>query len=454
MRGPIILAHMIITEVHKLIDKYGGAVPRYTSFPTAVQFHEDYTHKDARTNLKALRADQNISIYIHIPFCHSLCHYCGCHTKIVHRTKPISDYIETLCREIRLAGECLENKLVIRRVHFGGGSPNYAPIEGLRKIMATICDVFGLDQNPVIDMECDPRLLDRGKIEDLLGLGVKRFSFGIQDFNQKVQAAINRFQSFELVKEQVLFLRARDMQNINFDLIIGLPEQTLETVQETLQQVFMLEPSRIAVFPYAHVPWMKKHQKLLEKYRLPDAQRRFAMAMLMHEMLNASGYREIGIDHYALPHDALAKAQTKNSMKRNFQGYTDDDSDVVLGFGLSAISQFKSSYAQNTTDVPSYRKNVESGILPTRRGLVLSSADTILREIIMTIMCDFGIDLNHYEADFIPYDRLAGLQQDGLITIKDKTLKITEAGKPFTRVIASTFDPYLNAREQRHAKAI
>jgi len=377
-------AHMIADKTKKLIEKYGGAVPRYTSFPTAVQFHENYTHTDAQDDLKTLSADQNISIYIHIPFCHSLCHYCGCHTKIVHGTKVISGYVQTLCHEIRLAGNFLNNKPNIRRVHFGGGSPNYAPIEDLQKIMATIRDVFGLKENPDIDMECDPRLLDKAKIKNFLNLGVKRFSFGIQDFNEKVQAAINRFQPFELVQEQVHFLRTNDVESINFDLITGLPEQTPETVQETLKQVLMLKPSRIAVFSYAHVPWMKKQQKLLEKYHLPDTQERFVLGRQVHKTLLTHGYKEIGIDHYALSNDALAKAQAQNSMKRNFQGYTDDSSSVIVGFGLSAVSQFESSYAQNTTDALSYRKSVEAGAWPSCAILRLTFM-IILQTLFLTI---------------------------------------------------------------------
>ncbi len=438
----------------RLIEKYGGAVPRYTSFPTAVQFHDGYKHSDAQNDLKDISAHQGISLYVHIPFCHSLCHYCGCHTKIVHSTNIISEYVQTLCEEIRIAAGQITHKPRIKRIHFGGGSPNYAPIEDLQKIIETIYDCFNLKDSPDIDMECDPRLLNQEKLGGLISLGIKRFSFGIQDFDEKVQLAINRLQPYELVKEHVLFLKKRGVHSINFDLITGLPQQTHETISQTLERVLMLEPSRIAVFPYAHVPWMKKHQLLLEKFNLPRAQERFIMGRLIHETLVTHGYNEIGIDHYALPDDALSIAQGNNSMKRNFQGYTDDNSDIVLGFGLSAISQFENSYAQNTIDVPTYRRTIESGRLPTHRGLKLSSTDKILRELIMKIMCDFRVDLSRYPSAIIPLHLLVGLQQEGLIEIDKKFLKITEAGKPFTRVIAATFDPYLKNQGQRHAKAI
>ncbi len=445
---------MIEDQTIRLIEKYGGAVPRYTSFPTAVQFHDGYTHSDAQNDLKDISTDQDISLYIHIPFCHSLCHYCGCHTKIVHGTKVISEYVRTLCEEIRIVASCIAYKQNIARIHFGGGSPNYAPIEDLQKIIGTIHDCFNLENNPDIDMECDPRLLNQEKLEGFIGLGVKRFSFGIQDFDKKVQSAINRLQPYELVKEHVLFLKKRGVRSINFDLITGLPQQTHETISQTLARVLMLAPSRIAVFPYAHMPWMKRHQLLLEKFELPTPQERFSMRSQIHEALITHGYKEIGIDHYALPDDALSIAQGNHSMKRNFQGYADDSSDIVLGFGLSAITQFENSYAQNTIDAPTYRKVIESGLLPTHRGLKLSSEDKILRDLIMRIMCDFRVDLSRYPFALIPRHRLAGLQQDGLIEMDRKFLKITEVGKPFTRVIAATFDPYLQNQGQRHAKAI
>lgn len=445
---------MMTLETKILIQKYGGATPRYTSFPTAVQFHDGYTRQETQSNLAALKNDEEISIYIHIPFCHSLCHYCGCHTKIVHKTKPISDYVGTLCREIELAGRCLRERPKIRRIHFGGGSPNYASMEDLERIVETIRNVFCLNENPAIDMECDPRLLDVQKIEGLLLLGVERFSLGIQDFNEKVQAAINRRQSFALIQKQMKILREYGVKSINFDLIVGLPEQTQESIINTLEQVISLKPDRIAVFGYAHVPWMKKHQKLMEKFSFPSPELRFVMTQNMQNSLHSYGYEEIGIDHYALPYEPLAKAKAQNNLIRNFQGYTDDTSRTILGFGLSAISQFEGAYAQNTTDAPTYRRLIEQGVMPIQRGMILSPKDRTIRDIIMTLMCNFEIDFSAYPQSIIPSGRLAGLQHDGLIEVINKKLKVTEAGKPFTRVIASAFDPYFSSEGQRHAKAI
>lgn len=445
---------MITHDTQILFDKYGGAVPRYTSFPTAVQFHESYTAMDRAADLAGLSADQDVSIYIHIPFCHSLCHYCGCHTRIVQKTDIISDYVTSLCAEIRLAGQYLTHRPVLRRIHFGGGSPNYASIDDLARIVTTLQDVFGGDGPPDIDMECDPRLLNEQKIRDLVHLGVRRFSFGIQDFNPAVQAAINRLQPFDLVQEQVDILRNCGVESINLDLITGLPGQTQATIWQTMDQVLSLVPSRIAVFPYAHVPWMKKHQLLLEKYHLPDTHERFLMGQMIEHILHIHGYCDIGIDHYALPEDALAITHADNTMKRNFQGYTDDPANIILGFGMSAISQFGQSYAQNTVDAPTYRNMIDAGTLPTSRGIRLTASDMIIRDMIMTIMCRFALNLDDYPHYLIPYDRLAVLQQDGLITLDNGYLQITRIGKPFSRVVAAAFDPHLRQDQQRHARAI
>jgi oxygen-independent coproporphyrinogen-3 oxidase len=445
---------MMADKTHYLIGKYGGAVPRYTSFPTAAQFSDAYTHQLYTQDLSHLDAEKNISLYIHIPFCHSLCHYCGCNTKIVHKTNIISDYIESLCAEIRLAGQYIKSHPKINRIHFGGGSPNYAPIVDLQKVIKAIHDVFHLEDTPPIDMECDPRLLNNNKIIDLIKFGVKRFSFGVQDFDEDVQAAINRIQPFGLVQSQVLFLKENGIYDINFDLITGLPLQTISTIKKTLSLVTDLQPSRIAVFPYAHVPWMKKHQLLLEQYDLSDPYQRYHFTETIKQRLALAGYQEIGIDHYALPDDSLILAQSQKKMRRNFQGYSDDESRIILGFGLSAISQFDRSYAQNTVDALSYKNLIDAGIFPTKRGFTLSDTDLIHRDMIMTLMCDFEIDLGRYSLAFIPNAQLELFIQDGLIVYQDKKLKITDLGKSFTRVIAAAFDPYLSHQEQKHAKAI
>ena len=448
---------MISEREKDLIHKYGGAVPRYTSYPSAVQFHDRVTENDVRARLRALAPEKPVSFYIHIPFCHSLCLYCGCHTKIVNNTGVIAAYIDTLCREIRLAAAHAPKGLSVSRLHFGGGSPNYAPVEDLQKILDTIREVFPGSDSMQLDMECDPRLLNATKIGELARIGIRRVSLGIQDFDETVQKAVNRIQPPEHIEKQIAFLRRAGIHDINFDLIAGLPEQTIEGIRATAMETVRLKPSRIAVFAYAHVPWMKPHQKLLEKYRFPAPEERFRMQNIIRDIFCAAGYAPIGIDHYALPGDSLATAQDNGTMRRNFQGYTDDPATTILGFGLSAISQFDDFYAQNKIDAPAYRKAVESGNLPVAKGYILNETDHAARKAIMRIMCHFHLDTREHAAPAAP-DLLAALEKDGIITRDGAILQITDTGKPFTRVVASCFDFHLHntlyKKEGRHAKAI
>jgi len=446
---------MISAKTKTLLAKYDYAVPRYTSFPTAVQFYalnnDASLHKQA---LNALNSHEPLSLYVHIPFCHSLCHYCGCNTKIVSTYAPVSHYIKTLLKEIDLVGAMLDKRMDVSRIHFGGGSPNFAHPDDLEKIIARFDHYFNITAKTQIDMECDPRLLSAEKISAYKSLGLSRVSLGIQDFDTRVQRTINRLQPFDTVKRHMVTFRENGITDINFDLITGLPRQTIATVDQTLSQLLELSPSRVAVFPYAHVPWMKKHQKLLEQYERPDTHARFEMSALVQTTLTQNGYNEIGIDHYALKNDPLSRAQQNKTMRRNFQGYTDDPASTIIGFGLSSISQFDGAYIQNTTDAPTYRKSIENGTLPLARGFELSPEDKKRRALIEELMCYFYIDLEEYK-DIVPqYDALEALKKDGIITLKDNKIQITKTGKPFARIVASYFDPYFNQESGRHAHAV
>lgn len=440
-------------DIKALLAKYDYPVPRYTSFPTAVQFKPAEDHDIYFKCLNKLTPDEPVSFYVHIPFCHSLCHYCGCHTKIVHSYSPIASYIDTLIKEIELVSKNLKSTQSVSRIHFGGGSPNYAKTEDIKRILGTLGRYFDLS-SAQIDMECDPRLLNDAKIYDYAALGLSRISLGIQDFDTGVQKAINRIQSFDMVKKQIEVLRRNGIHHINFDLIIGLPEQTLATVSETLDKVLELQPARVAVFPYAHVPWMKKHQKLLERYKMPETSLRYEMAKLTETRLKNAGYEAIGIDHFARPDDPLACASKNGNMRRNFQGYTDDPARTILGFGLSSISQFEEAYTQNTTDAPLYRKTVDNGEVPLARVLTLTQDDQERRQLIEELMCNFTVNFEDYKNIPVPRSALASLEQDGLIEITGSKLKITQSGKTFVRVIASHFDPYFKKESNRHAKAV
>lgn len=443
-----------------LLNKYDQAVPRYTSFPTAAQFTNDINEQRARTSIAAIPESEEISLYIHIPFCHQLCHYCGCNTKVVNSYAPVREYLDYLDEEIEIVGRTMSTMPHVARVHFGGGSPNYLEAPDMQDIIDRLKRHFAINDKTEIDVESDPRYLDLEMINAYKKMGVSRVSLGVQDFNPNVQRAVNRIQTFEQVKACVENLRSVGIKNINFDLMTGLPLQTLESVEETAKQAISLQPSRLSVFPYAHVPWMKKHQKLLEEYRMPDTALRFDMTQNVNKIIEKAGYISIGIDHFAKADDALSLALKGKTLRRNFQGYTDDTSQIIIGFGLSAISSYQNTYIQNTTDAPAYRAALLQGELPVARGCMLSDEDIARRNLIEELMCYFELDLKKYEVllRLLPKTRqtLAALAQDGLIELNDDggNLSVTKKGLPFVRVIAAAFDPYFVPQENRHARAI
>lgn len=440
------------------LEKYDRPAPRYTSFPPATQFSHEITQDTYKGLLGSLPEDSAISLYVHIPFCHQLCHYCGCNTKVINTYEPVRSYLKFLHREIEMAGRAAKVKPPVNRLHFGGGSPNYLKEEDLKGIIDALGEHFGFNAGTDIDMECDPRFLNAEMLKPYADMGVTRISLGVQDFDRDVQDAINRVQPYELVRDRVADIRAAGIRKINFDLMTGLPRQSLETVSRTVDQAVSLDPDRLAVFPYAHVPWMKKHQKLMEKYEMPDTALRFDQGQLVHEKLLAAGYEAIGIDHYAKPDDPLMKALKERTMRRNFQGYTDDSSHTIVSFGISSISSYEGAYVQNTPDAPTYRAAIEKGAFPIMRGCVLTNDDQRRRALIEELMCYFDVNLNDYDdvAFTDPKTRpaLAVLEQDGLISLQDNRLTITPEGKTFVRIVASAFDPYFAVREGQHAKAI
>lgn len=437
-----------------LLAKYDRPVPRYTSFPTAPHFNDSISTGQHHALLQGLESQAPLSLYIHIPFCHSLCYYCGCHTKIVGSLTPVRAYFDMLLREIDTIGMALLNRIPVARIHFGGGSPNFAASADLGRVLDQLARYFRISEQTLIDMEADPRLLNTEKIGDYAQIGFNRISLGVQDFNPDVQKAVNRIQSYDHVVHCVEDLRRAGITQINFDLMTGLPFQTPESVAQTAQQAAGLAPDRLAVFPYAHVPWMKKAQKLLEKYTLPDRNNRHAMMQAVRTQLVAHGYHTIGIDHFARRDDPLYHAWRTKSLRRNFQGYTEDQAETILGFGLSAISSFPLAYVQNTTDAPAYRQAIEKGHAPIRRGCLLTREDQKRRALISDLMCYFTVDLGDYPEIEIPQAELSALEQDGIVTCRDRILNITVRGRAFARIVATCFDPYFDAQENRHAKAV
>ncbi len=438
-------------DISELLKKYDQPVPRYTSYPTAVHFNHDITQKYHTGQLAALDSKKSVSLYVHIPFCHILCHYCGCFTKVANSYAPAEGYLKTLLKEIDLTGAALTQRVPVSHLHFGGGSPNFLKGEDLQKILDKLREYFDFNTDSEIAIETDPRLMNTAKIQALADIGFTRVSLGAQDFDPKVQKAMNRIQPFETVQENVINLRASGIHKINFDLMVGLPLQTVESVKKNAEMALSLSPSRFAIFAYAHVPWMKKHQKLLEKYPMPNTQERFDMVMGVKEILENGGYRALGIDHFVREDDSLYQTFKTGDLHRNFQGYTDDQAQTILGFGISSITSFEESYVQNTTDAPAYRQTIEDGKFPITRGRVLNKEDLIRRTLIEQIMCGYKTDISAYPD---AQEKLKELAQDNIISMDGNYIQITEEGWPFARIAAACFDSYYIPQEGQHARAI
>jgi oxygen-independent coproporphyrinogen-3 oxidase len=451
--------------VKALLEKYDRPAPRYTSYPTAPHFRHSISQAAYRERLRDISESQSVSLYVHIPFCRHLCLYCGCHTKVVDHEAPISDYLGVVQKEIELAAAAIGRRQKVSHVHFGGGTPNFALIKDLSNLLNTISKKFTLSDYPVIAMEMDPRILYQDKAQALVKLGVNRVSLGVQDFQPDVQQAVNRIQPYEYVRDCVDWLRKVGIASINFDMIYGLPLQTPEKIHDNIEKLKTLQPDRVALFGYAHVPWFKEHQKKLEVYTLPNAPERFEMAEVARRDLIVAGYTPIGIDHFALPGDALAKALKEKRLHRNFQGYTADNEEIIVGFGQTAISAYGSAYVQNTDRNREYRDKVINGEFPVVKACLLSPEDIFRRSVIESVMCYGEVDLMSLDdanqwADVVwaaAFSALSHLADDGLVTLGDMDVMVTSKGRPFTRLVASAFDAYLQGQSTgapRHAQAV
>lgn len=441
-----------------LIAIYDRPVPRYTSYPTAPHFHAGIDPATVADWLRALPVEAPLSLYLHVPFCRQMCWYCGCNTQIVARPQPIAAFAQTLITEIEMVGGILAASGHARNVssiHFGGGTPNSLAPGDFQRIMAALNRNFALAPELDLAVELDPRNLTDDFIAVMRSTGVSRASLGVQDFDPVVQQAVNRVQPFELVKECVAKLRAAGIRTLNLDLIYGLPFQSVPGLRRTAQQAAELLPDRIALFGYAHVPWMKPHQRLIDEATLPDAYARFRQFEAAAQALAALDYQRIGLDHFALPHDALSLARDAHTLKRNFQGYTVDRADALIGFGPSAISALPQGYAQNAPDHTPWQNAITGGRLSTVKGIAASAEDRRRRAIIEQLMCYGTVDLATFAFD--PGSialQLPPLIEDGLATLVAQRLTVTERGLPFQRVVAAVFDAYLTPEVRRHSRAV
>jgi len=443
-------------------EKYDLRVPRYTSYPTAPHFTAEVDSATYGAWLSQLDQDAPLSVYVHIPFCDEMCWFCGCWTKIVKRYEPIRSYLDALHGEIRLIASLLPARMTLRHLHFGGGSPTMlAPADWLA-LTGLLGRSFTLADGCEIAVELDPRDTTEAYVAALAEAGVTRVSIGVQDFDAEVQRAINRHQPFEVVERVTGWLRHHGIGEINLDLMYGLPHQTVTKVEAMVDLSLRLAPARVALFGYAHVPWMKSHQKLIDETALPDTQERLRQFDAAAARLLAAGYIAVGLDHFARPDDALGAALVAGRLRRNFQGYTTDDAPILLGFGASAIGTLPQGYVQNTQPLADYRRSIEAGRLPTARGVALSADDRLRRAIIERLMCTLRVDLHDlcrehgfaistFEAE---QRRLISLAADGLVDLQDGRLTVTETGRRFVRIVAAAFDAYLQPGVARHSRAV
>jgi oxygen-independent coproporphyrinogen-3 oxidase len=451
-----------------LLEKYNQPLPRYTSYPPATFFKEGFSASDY---IKAVAESnqhnpKSISLYLHIPFCTQLCFYCGCTTLISRNNNLYEQYIDAIIKEIELISAHIDNSRPVTQIHWGGGTPNALSADQIERIMDVIYQQFQTSPKAEIAIECNPAYLTVEYVNRLLKMGFNRMSLGIQDFDEKILFTVNREPSAMPVKDIIQQLRDNEA-SINLDFIYGLPYQTPESFNDSIKQAIEARPDRIVTFSYAHVPWVKSHQKTLEKNGIPGPDEKMQMFDNARETLLNAGYIAIGMDHYALPDDPLSVAIKSKTLHRNFQGYcTRDTTGQVYAFGMSAISQLHNAYVQNTKNIPAYIEALNKGEAPVEKGYLMDDTDIAVREVINEIMCNNRLNWQEVSArinttadklkkltDFHP-QRLKPLDKDRLLKFNEEEITITPTGRFLIRNIAAVFDPKLNAGEKRFSKTI
>lgn len=443
-----------------LLRRYGAPVPRYTSYPTAPHFSDAVGQPLYSAWLEKLENDTPLSLYIHIPFCNELCWYCGCSTKITRQKSPIARYLKALAREIDTVAGLIKSRHSISHIHWGGGSPSILAPDEIRALAAQLKERFKLEEGAEFAVEIDPRELDEARIAAFAEAGVNRVSIGVQDFDMAVQKAINRLQSVEQTAWVINTFRAHGIEAINVDLVYGLPYQTLETLDTTMDHVLSMRPDRIALFGYAHLPQRIKHQRLIPDSSLPGMEARLALATRAAERLTLGGFTTVGLDHYALPHDPLASG----NVRRNFQGYTTDKAAALIGLGASSIGRLPQGYVQNTPAIGEYERRVLDGGLATVRGHEMSAEDAARELVIERLMCDFSFPAEELRARFgdiaapiiAEADALCVTEANDMLASRGSGagFQITDKGRIFVRSICAKFDTYLGKGTAQHSAGV
>lgn len=445
-----------------LLRRHSRPVPRYTSYPTAPHFHAGVGNADYAGWLRTLPPATSLSLYVHIPFCDRLCWFCGCHTKQVLRYDPIAAYLPGVFREIDTVAGHLDGRGPVVALHLGGGSPSMLRPDDLIDLAARVRRQFAIGADFEFSIEIDPNDMTEDRYDAFAAAGVTRISVGVQDFNPRVQAAINRIQTFEQTKAVVEGMRKRGVTSVNLDILYGLPHQTVESIAATVDQALAIDPDRLALFGYAHVPWMKTHQRMIDETVLPDLAERLRQSTAAAERIRAAGYVAVGIDHFAKPGDSLAMAAQAGKLHRNFQGYTTDQAPALIGLGASSIGTLPQGYVQNITATGEYLKAVRETGLAIAKGLELSAEDRMRGWVIERLMCDFAVSVDELRRRFgesagpIATEMACAAQfdPDGMVSFDGRTFAVTELGRPFVRSVASSFDTYLSAGPGRHSVAV
>ncbi|MBE9559535.1 MAG: oxygen-independent coproporphyrinogen III oxidase [Proteobacteria bacterium] len=443
-----------------LIRRYDTFGPRYTSYPTAVQFTTDFNLEDYLGGVKHSNEDpipSPLSLYLHIPFCDTICYYCGCSKVITKDKSKAAPYIKLLKQEIELQGALFAKDRQVTQIHWGGGTPTFLSDKEIYEIIECIRDNFNVPANNEVEfgIEVDPRTVDQQRIKNLANMGFNRISFGVQDFDHDVQESVNRVQSTEEIKQHIIDARDQNFQSINIDLMYGLPKQTMESFTKTLDTTIELNPDRLAVYNYAHLPEMFKPQRRINEDELPSPEEKLNILQLCIDKLQDAGYVYIGMDHFAKKDDDLVKAQQQGSLHRNFQGYSTNADCDMIAMGITAISRVGDNYSQNVRTIDEYENLLNKGKIPVFRGIELEADDVLRREVINQLMCNNSLDITRlekkWEIDFKTYFKssLENLQQmadDNLLKISKTKLTITISGRLLARSICMQFDRYLQEK--------
>jgi len=434
-------------------------VPRYTSYPSAPHFSAAVGPAEYRAWLEELPHGSRLSLYIHVPFCTELCFYCGCNTRAVRRAEPVDLYAEQLIAELKLLGSLngAEKTHKLTHLHWGGGTPSILGPQWFETIAAQLASQFDLSALHEHAIELDPRRLEPSLVATLKKIGVNRASLGMQDASDHVQHAIGRVQPFEQVARAAGWLREAGIDNLNLDLMYGLPKQSVADVARSAELACSLKPQRLALFGYAHVPWFKTHQRLIDTATLPGAGERLEQARVAAEVFASHGYEAVGLDHFARPDDELAIAAREGKLRRNFQGYTTDDADALIGIGASSIGKLPQGFVQNAPDTAGYARSIGAGKFATVKGLTLSEDDILRAAIIERLMCDLALDLDMFGGTARFANEMAALTDlaaQGLVTLDSARIDVTQAGRPYIRIVAAVFDAWLGAAKKRHSIAV